>query len=146
MSTNESQVPVSFADFCWEHARRRSLDFEVVFAQRAVVIHSLEGPVSADMGDAIITGISGERWPIPADKFSGLYEPRPPTRMGEDGRYRRLPVVVSTSRLKAPLSVALTGVQGVLSGKTGDWLVQHPDGSLGIVADQVFQQTYELML
>lgn len=145
MDNDESQTSLSFAGFRWEQARRRPLDFEVVFAQERVVINTLEGPVNANAGDAIVTGIRGERWPVPAARFAGLYEPVPPTRMGEGGSYRRQAVSVSTSRLRQPFSVTLVGGRGVLSGKAGDWLVRHPDGSLNIVADQIFQKTYELM-
>lgn len=145
MNTDESQAPGSIAGLCWQEARRRPLEFEVVFAQEKVLIDTLEGPVYANAGDAVIAGVRGEFWPVPAAKFSGLYEPVPPTRMGVNGRYRRQAGAVRTSRLMHPLSLRLTDGRGVLSGKAGDWLIKHPDGALGIVADQIFQQTYELM-
>ena len=145
MKTDESKTPSSLAGFRWEHARRRPLDFEVAFTQDRVLISTLEGPVYAEAGDAIITGVRGERWPVPTAKFEGLYEPVPPTRMGEDGTYRRRPVSVSTHQIRQPLSVALTDGRGVLLGNAGDWLVRHQNGSFSIVADEIFQQTYELM-
>ena len=109
------------------------------------MIDTLEGLVPAATGDAVITGVRGERWPVRRTKFAELYEPVSGTRMGEDGHYRRRAVVVRTTRLTQPLSLFLPEEQGALSGNAGDWLVQHADGSFGIVADGIFQQTYELI-
>ena len=145
MNTDASRMPQVFAGFCWKRARRRPLVFEVAFNQEKVVIDTIEGPVHAEVGDAVVTGVRGERWPVRRPKFAELYEPVSGTRMGEDGHYRRRAVVVRTTRLTQPLSLFLPDEQGALSGNAGDWLVQHADGSCGIVADGSFQQTYELI-
>ena len=145
MNTDASRMPQVFAGFCWKRARRRPLVFEVAFNQEKVVIDTIEGPVHAEVGDAVVTGVRGERWPVRRTKFAELYEPVSGTRMGEDGYYRRRAVVVRTTRLTQPLSLFLPDEQGALSGNAGDWLVQHADGSFGIVADGIFQQTYELI-
>ena len=145
MNTDASRMPQVFAGFCWKRARRRPLVFEVAFNQEKVVIDTIEGPVHAEVGDAVVTGVRGERWPVRRPKFAELYEPVSGTRMGEDGHYRRRAVVVRTTRLTQPLSLFLPDEQGALSGNAGDWLVQHADGSFGIVADGIFQQTYELI-
>lgn len=145
MNTDASRLPHSFAGVRWQHARRRPLVLEVTFAHENIVIDTLEGLVPAETGDAVITGVRGERWPVPSTRFAELYEPVPTTRMGEDGRYRRRASVVRTSRLEQPLSLFLTDEHSVLSGNAGDWLVQHADGSCGIVADDIFERTYELI-
>ena len=145
MNTDASRMPQVFAGFCWKRARRRPLVFEVAFNQEKVVIDTIEGPVHAEVGDAVVTGVRGERWPVRRTKFAELYEPVSGTRMGEDGYYRRRAVVVRTTRLTQPLSLFLPDEQGALSGNAGDWLVQHMDGSFGIVADDIFERTYELV-
>ena len=145
MNTDASRLPHSFAGVRWQRARRRPVVLEVAFAHENIVIDTLEGLVPAEKGDAVITGVWGERWPVPSTRFTELYEPVPTTRMGEDGRYRRRTSMVQTSRLEQPLSLFLTDEHSVLSGNAGDWLVQHADGSFGIVADGIFQQTYELI-
>ena len=43
------------------------------------------------------------------------------------------------------LTLFLPEEQGALSGNAGDWLVQHTDGGFGIVADDIFERTYELV-
>ena len=117
----------------------------MTFAHENIVIDTLEGLVPAETGDAVITGVWGERWPVPSTRFAELYEPVSTTRMSEDGRYRRRAGVVRTTRLEQPLSLFLTDEQGVLTGNVGDWLVQHTDGRFGIVADDIFERTYELI-
>ena len=145
MNTDASRLPHSFAGVRWQHARRRPLVLEVAFAHENIVIDTLEGLVPAEKGDAVITGVWGERWPVPSTRFAELYEPVSTTRMSEDGRYRRRAGVVRTTRLEQPLSLFLTDEQGVLTGNVGDWLVQHTDGRFGIVADDIFERTYELI-
>ncbi len=40
----------------------------------AVVIHTLEGDLTAQPGDYIITGVAGEQYPCRADIFEATYE------------------------------------------------------------------------
>lgn len=42
---------------------------------RCVIIETLEGRMSAVVGDWIITGIKGERYPCKPDIFAATYEP-----------------------------------------------------------------------
>ncbi len=41
----------------------------------AIVIHTLEGDMSAELGDWIIKGVKGEFYPCKADIFELTYEP-----------------------------------------------------------------------
>ena len=75
MNTDASRMPQVFAGFCWKRARRRPLVFEVAFNQEKVVIDTIEGPVHAEVGDAVVTGVRGERWPVRRPKFAELYLP-----------------------------------------------------------------------
>lgn len=43
--------------------------------RRCALIRTLEGEMRADMGDWIITGIKGERYPCKPDIFAATYEP-----------------------------------------------------------------------
>ena len=42
---------------------------------RVVVIETLEGAMRGEVGDFIITGVKGERYPCKADIFAMTYEP-----------------------------------------------------------------------
>ncbi|WP_089159855.1 PGDYG domain-containing protein [Caballeronia sordidicola] len=70
------------------YAKRRD-PVEVEIAQAPGVPATLEGEVGYNAGDALITGVKGERWPASRERFERTYEALPPTRPGESGRYRR---------------------------------------------------------
>lgn len=42
---------------------------------KTVVIHTLEGDMTASPGDYIITGVNGEKYPCKPDIFAKTYEP-----------------------------------------------------------------------
>src|SRR5262249_10597889 len=57
------------------------------FAGADGVCATLEGPVRYKAGDAIVTGVRGEQWPVERESFPASYEPVPPTRAGNSGNY-----------------------------------------------------------
>ena len=128
----------------WKKARRRALDFSVIFSTETRKIETLEGPVQCSPGDAVITGIHGEEWPVGKERFQELYEPVPPTKWGEDGMYRRLPLAVDAAEITDECSFTLPGKRGSVKAQAGDWLVRQPDGGMGVVAKRVFDETYIL--
>jgi len=128
----------------WKKARRRALVFSVIFSTASRTIETPEGPVQCSPGDAVITGIHGEEWPVGKDRFDELYEPVPPTKRGEDGAYRRLPLDVDAAEIMDDCSFKLPGKRGTINAQAGDWLVRQPDGGMGVVAQEVFEETYIL--
>lgn len=123
---------------------KKILSFDVIFSDNEQTIETLEGPVLCLPGDAVVTGINGERWPVKPDNFRLKYRPLAPTIAGESGRYQSLPIRVLAIRLKTELKLPLSGDIGVLHGQAGDWLVQYEDRSQSIIADDVFTKTYVL--
>jgi hypothetical protein len=47
--------------------------------------------------------------------------------------------------MSEPFEVILSDGVSRLSGRTGDWLIDYGDGSLGIVAPMIFADTYEIL-
>lgn len=135
----------TFHGLIWQTARKREIGVAVVFSRKADVIGTLDGPVRCGVGDAVVTGVRGERWPVQREVFEKLYEPVYPLQMGEDGQYCNLPVEVEAARLTHPYLLELPGQQGTLSGKAGDWLVRKPDCSMGVVAGDIFSETYDII-
>lgn len=133
------------ADPLARRARKRPLPVTVEFAASAGMVQTLEGPVRYRAGDALLTGIAGECWPIGRAKFDAAYEPVPPTVAGTAGAYRRRPLVVRARRMGAPFSVRVGHADDLLQGRAGDWLVQYGRNDYGIVASDLFAQTYELL-
>ncbi|MBQ5857506.1 MAG: hypothetical protein IIW51_00680 [Peptococcaceae bacterium] len=54
--------------------RKKPVIIEAYRTDKEVVIHTLEGDLTAQPGDYIITGIAGERYPCRADIFEETYE------------------------------------------------------------------------
>ena len=121
---------------------KRSLPVDVVFAAHAGLLHTLEGEVAYREGDAILTGGRGERWPVARQAFVDSYEPVPPTREGEAGRYRKRPATVLAKRMRGPFSVRVGARAELLTGARGDWLVQYGPGQYGVVSGEIFEETY----
>ena len=126
-------------------ARKRSNTVEARFATSDGTLRTPEGVVSVRSGDAIMTGIAGEQWRVSRGSFEHRYTPIPPTRAGQPGRYESLPIEVLAIAMDGPFEVVLRDGVSQLHGERGDWLVDYGDGSLGIVAAEVFNSTYEIV-
>lgn len=125
-------------------AIKRETAVSVRFAKEPGPVQTREGIVHAKAADAIVTGVDGERWPVPADKFGDKYQALEPTQHGESGVYVTLPNEVLAIRMGEPFSVVLIDGQSTLSGHPGDWLVDYGDGSFGVVAADIFARTYDI--
>lgn len=119
-------------------ARKRELAVQVSFAQQACMVQTREGSVQARAGDAIVTGVYGEVWPIRADRFAEKYREATP------GNYVSVPKQVLALKMDAPFSVVLADGQSQLHGAAGDFLIAYQDGSLGIVAAHIFPVIYDI--
>lgn len=129
------------------HVRARKFErqVQVQFAPERCTVQTPEGLVHAQAGDAILTGIAGERWRVSRVHFGDKYRPVPPTRSGEAGTYLSLPNRILALQMAAPFEVLLADGQSRLAGKPGDWLVDYGDGSLGVVSPAIFSTTYEIL-
>lgn len=125
-------------------ARKFEREIHVRFAEADCTVHTQEGIVHAKAGDAIVTGIAGEQWRVSRGRFPEKYRPLPPTRMGEPGAYLSLRTVILALQMQGPFEVWLADGISRLEGRSGDWLVDYGDGSLGIVAATTFANTYEI--
>lgn len=118
---------------------------QVRFARTDCVVRTREGSVAAHPGDAIITGTAGEQWRVSRSHFDGKYRPGPATASGADGGYLSRPYEIHAVRMEEPFEVLLTDGVSRLHGREGDWLVDYGDGSLGVVAPEIFDGTYALV-
>ena len=126
-------------------ARKLEREVDVRFADVASIVRTPEGAVHAHPGDAILTGNGGHHWRVSHAKFASKYRPIPPTVAGQSGRYISLPYHILALQLQVPFDVQLADGVSALSGHPGDWLVDYGDGSLGIVAHDIFSTTYEIL-
>jgi hypothetical protein len=119
-------------------------EIQVEFTPVARTITTPEGAIRAQAGDAIVTGSSGEHWPVSRARFAGRYRPVPPTLDGEAGRYMSLPNRVIGVPMKEPFEVVLLDGVSRLHGHSGDWLIDYGDGSLGVISPAIFAATYQI--
>lgn len=55
--------------------RKRPVIIDAYQTDKKIVIHTLEGDMTASPGDYIITGVNGEKYPCKPDIFARIYEP-----------------------------------------------------------------------
>jgi len=126
-------------------ARKLQVAYRVRFCSHEEQIATLEGPVAATPGDAVVADESGAQWPVTAERFARKYKPIEGATMGTDGLYESLPCMVRAVRIADAFEVALATKQSVLRGRPGDWLIDYGDGSLGVVASAVFDKSYQIV-
>lgn len=54
--------------------RKRPVIIEAYQTDKEMIIHTLEGDMKASVGDYIITGLRGEKYPCKPDIFNATYE------------------------------------------------------------------------
>lgn len=111
---------------------------QVSFATEPGELISREGPNKYRVGDAIVTGSTGDRWCVSRDRFDARYDALPET----PGAYRNKPVPVLAREMEAPFSIARSAGGDVLHGKAGDWLMQYAPGDYGITERARFLAVY----
>lgn len=55
--------------------RKKPVVIKAYRTDKELVIHTLEGDMKADVGDYIITGVDGEKYPCKPEMFRKTYEP-----------------------------------------------------------------------
>jgi hypothetical protein len=122
---------------------KKPIAVQVAFATADGTCDTLEGAVRFRAGDAILTGIQGERWPISRESFLSSYEAVPPTRAGHNGAYRKSAAPAYAMRLAERRDVPVGWQNDPLRGEPGDWLLQYADGSRGVLRDHIFRGSYD---
>ena len=127
------------------NARKLEREVQVQFTDGPCTVQTPEGAVLAQPGDAILTGIAGERWRVSRSHFGNKYRPAATTPSGHAGTYLSLRNRILALRMSEPFDVLLADGVSRLHGRPGDWLVDYGDGSLGVVTDAIFGVTYEIV-
>lgn len=115
----------------------------VIFAPEPGELISLEGPNKYQVGDAIITGCTGDRWSVDRHRFDAKYQPVAPTLDGRDGAYTAKPVPVLAKQINESFTAARSAGRDVLKGDAGDWLMQYGPGDFGVCGQSRFAKVYQ---
>ena len=62
------------SDFIMAKYRKKPIVIEAYQTDKEMIIHTLEGDMKASVGDYIITGLRGEKYPCKPDIFEKSYE------------------------------------------------------------------------
>lgn len=115
---------------------------QVQFAVVAGELISREGPNRYAVGDAILTGSTGDRWSVSRTRFDARYQAVSPTRAGQDGTYMNQPIPVLARQMSHPFRMARSTGGDLLHGNAGDWLLQYAPGDYGVVEQGRFALVY----
>jgi hypothetical protein len=124
---------------------KKPVTVSVHFASADGICQTLEGPVQYQAHDAIVTAASGESWPIGRPVFEENYEQLESAGQSDNeaDKYRKKYKPVHAVAINEPFTVPLQGGANWLQGKAGDWLMQYAPQDFGIVAPNIFHETYE---
>jgi len=131
-----SHQPLAF------RAMKRPIPVQVEFAEADGVLPTLEGLVSYQRGDALLTGVAGEHWPMSLDKFRATYMPLDASDENAM-RYVKRPMEVWAWVADTSLDIPLSAERGFLHANPGDVLVQYAPGDVYVVAARIFEASYE---
>lgn len=115
----------------------------VEFAKVSGELETLEGIVHFKIGDALLTGENGERWPVTRRAFDQMYEHA--SDQAKNIYRKKTDIFVFAKQMPIAFSVLINEGEAQLQGKPGDWLVQHSIGNYGVVAEKIFLKTYSLV-
>ena len=124
---------------------KRSIPVTVDFAKTGGEFHTREGLVRYVAGDALLTGVEGETWPVSRDNFFATYETLDSTINGEPGLYVKTPRTVWAWRPTREVDVALPEGRGLLHAYPGDVIIEYAPGNHGVVDSQIFDKTYVVL-
>lgn len=106
------------------------------------IIDTREGPVQGHDGDWLLTGVEGEQWPLPIERFEATYERSTNVTHAPNVYIKRMQIVQAQT-LPGPAKV-MTSWGAELDGKAGDWLITAGPEDHWVIQDSIFQQTYTL--
>ena len=121
---------------------KQDIPVQIYFAKEAGRVKTREGMVSHEAGDAIITGMDKELWPVALSIFKKKYQPIDGTRHGQTQAYLPVAIPAWALQIHEPFTVLLSNERGSLLGKPGDWLLQYAPGECGIVDKDIFEKSY----
>jgi hypothetical protein len=133
------------ADSCCVQAIKKDIPVPVTFAFEDGVLETREGAVAYRKGDALLQGHEDEAWPVAFQHFQEFYFPIEDTVPGKDGKYSKKAFPTFALQVEEPFMVELSDDRGILQGAAHDWLLQYSPNNYGIVAQEIFEMTYEIV-
>ena len=117
---------------------KKDIPVKFKIADSEGAIKTLEGLVKFKPGDVIMTGVKGEKWPMPKEKFDATYN----VVEGEENVATKKPQEVDAEVLEKE-TIVNTSWGAELTGKPGDYLITASKDDSWIVDKEVFEKSYD---
>ncbi|MDN3544890.1 PGDYG domain-containing protein [Kinneretia asaccharophila] len=122
--------------------RKRPVEVMVEPVLRPLQLQTPEGPLQLLPGDVILDDGDGRRWGMSRAQLMRRYDCLDPSGQ----RWRSRPLQAQALQPAQAFEVQLFLHQSaLLQGQPDDWLLDYGDGSLGVVAGDVFALSYEIL-
>ncbi len=104
------------------------------------VVRTKEGLVTAGPGDAVLTGVQGELWPIRWTTFEATYDYDLASMT-----CAKQPLIVEAYRMDEPFEVRVGEANEPIRGVAGDYRLASHQSDFGIVSKDIFELTYAVV-
>lgn len=123
-------------------ARRKPVELRAEPVTEEHVVDTWEGPRTAFVGDYIMTGVKGERWPVPGEDFPRLYEV---VEAHDDGALtvRKRQMELAVYQTYRPLTFRIRDED--FYAETGYFIVSYDEEDRYPCAPDVFFETFEVL-
>lgn len=147
---------MDLTQFDWSTYRKNPVTIDAIKLTAPRVIETLEGTVTANVGDMLICGTESEYYPCTPQTFAETYErlkahvadsQTPQETLQEMHttigwqRYRSRPVHVKAAPIKERLEIETQ--RGTLIGDAGDMLIRRSDTDIYPCKPEIFAKTYK---
>jgi hypothetical protein len=123
-------------------ARKKPVELYALRVRQEQVIDTWEGTRTAFVGDYLMTGIQGEHWPVPGDKFEELYDIIE-QKTDDTLKVRKRIMEVPVCQIYHDLTFSGNGED--FNAHTGDFIIAYSDGSCYPCVPDVFFETFEII-
>jgi hypothetical protein len=123
-------------------ARKKQIPMVAEIAQAETLINTLEGPRTAYPGDYIMTGLRGENWAVPGDKFDDGYDILGRT---PDGRLQVQSKPLERAIFQTYRPLEFTVRDEKFHADAGDIIVLYGADDMAPVKLDIFYETYEIV-
>lgn len=96
---------------------QRPVELKIIPIHKDVLIHTLEGDVMGHVGEFLVTGISGEQWPISETIFKQKY-----ISTETPDVFLKRPIQATAYRLSQQKTWFHNGIE--MHAEPGDWIIK----------------------
>lgn len=117
--------------------KKKVIEVTAYQALQETIIKTTNGQLIASIGDWIVTGVNGEKYPCKPDIFAKTYIPI------ANGMYSKKPIVIEAEQVETEIEVQT--LEGPRVAHIGDWIITGVNGEKYPCRNETFQKIYTLV-